>query len=191
LLDKIDINYASSFDPYIADSLGRRLNQYEWDVNHRLLRLTSANVSINTSLTSPKSKQPQLTPEQAEYLAHSQNEYVSFDIPWNLNLGYSLFIQKINTATGNDSVTFTQTLTISGGFNLTKNWKINGSTSYDFVHHTFPSASLSIYRDLHCWEMSIQWIPFGIRPSYSFVLRVKASVLQDLKLPKKSDWYSY
>ncbi|MEO6167635.1 MAG: putative LPS assembly protein LptD [Chitinophagales bacterium] len=191
LFDKFDINFGSRFDPYIADSLGRRLNQFEWDVNNRLARLTNANISIGTSFQSKKTTQPELTQEQRDYLAYSDNEYVSFDAPWNLNLSYSLFLQSVNSDAGDDSLTFTQTLNINAGLNLTKNWKITASTSYDFVNHEFPTASLGIYRDLHCWEMSIQWIPFGIRPSYSFVLRVKASVLQDLKLPKRSDWNEF
>ncbi|MBK9732864.1 MAG: LPS-assembly protein LptD [Chitinophagaceae bacterium] len=191
LFDKFDINFGSRFDPYIADSLGRRLNQFEWDVNNRLARLTNANLSIGTSFQSKKSTQQVLTEEQQDYISRSLNEYVSFDVPWNLNLSYSLFLQTVNSETGNDSLTFNQTLNISGGLNLTEKWKLTASTSYDFVNHQFPTASLGIYRDLHCWEMSIQWVPFGIRPSYSFVLRVKASVLQDLKLPKRSDWNEF
>ena len=52
-------------------------------------------------------------------------------------------------------------------------------------------TSLNIYRDLHCWEMLVKWIPFGYRQSYNFTIRVKASVLQDLKWEKKKDWYDY
>jgi lipopolysaccharide assembly outer membrane protein LptD (OstA) len=105
--------------------------------------------------------------------------------------GYSLFLRKVSSDAGNDSLTFTQTLTVSAQFNLTKNWKISGSTSYDFINKEFPTANLQIYRDLHCWEMSINWVPFGIRQGYYFVLRVKASVLQDLKIPKRQDWNAY
>ncbi len=191
LFDKFDINFGSRFDPYIIDSTGRRLNRFEWNENNRLARLTNANLSIGTTFQSKQSVKQELTKDQESYLAASMNQYVSFEVPWNVNLAYSLFLQSINTAEGNDSLTFNQTLNISGGLNLTKNWKLTMSTSYDFVNHKFPTASLGIYRDLHCWEMSIQWVPFGIRPSYSFVLRVKASVLQDLKLPKRSDWNEF
>ena len=41
------------------------------------------------------------------------------------------------------------------------------------------------------WEMLIKWIPFGYRQSYNFTIRVKASVLQDLKWERKKDWYDY
>jgi hypothetical protein len=191
LFDKVDLTFNSNFDPYIADSTGRRLNQFEWDVNHRLARLTTAVVGINASLNSPKSKELKLTPQQSQYLTSSMNEYVSFNVPWNVSFGYSLALQKRNVSAGNDTLTYTQTLSINAGLNLTKNWKITASTTYDFVHNQFPTAQLSIYRDLHCWEMSIQWVPFGYAAGYSFVLRVKAQVLQDLKIPKKNNWNEY
>jgi hypothetical protein len=82
-------------------------------------------------------------------------------------------------------------MSFNGSFSLTRNWRISGSTSFDFVNKEFPTAYIQIYRDLHCWEMSMQWIPFGIRQSYSFSIRVKASVLQDLKLKKVQGWYEY
>jgi len=102
-----------------------------------------------------------------------------------------LFISKVRGVTGNDSTAYTQTINFSGSFNLTRNWRLTGQTSFDFVHKEFPTAFFEIYRDLHCWEISMQWIPFGIRQSYTFTLRVKASVLQDLKLHKQQGWNEY
>jgi hypothetical protein len=39
--------------------------------------------------------------------------------------------------------------------------------------------------------MRLSWIPFGFRKSYMISVAVKASVLQDLKLQRKRDWYDY
>jgi hypothetical protein len=39
--------------------------------------------------------------------------------------------------------------------------------------------------------MVLNWIPTGPRKSYNFTIRVKASVLQDLKLTKKTDFRDY
>jgi hypothetical protein len=126
-----------------------------------------------------------------DYLIYSGNKYADFNIPWTFGFGYNLFIRKANSTQGQDTTLLTQTLALSGSFNLTEKWRITGSTSYDFVNRKFPTASIEIYRDLHCWELSMSWIPFGIRQSYQFTIRAKAGVLQDLKLRKQSDWYSY
>lgn len=92
---------------------------------------------------------------------------------------------------GRDSLVTTQTLNFSGDMNFTPNWKIGISTGYDFELLQFTYTAIDIYRNLHCWEMSFHWIPFGARRSYFFTINVKASVLQDLKLSRKRDWNEY
>jgi hypothetical protein len=41
---------------------------------------------------------------------------------------------------------------------------------------------LEFYWDLHCWELSFNYIPNGIQQSYTIRLNVKASMLRDLKI---------
>ena len=36
--------------------------------------------------------------------------------------------------------------------------------------------------------MLLNWIPIGYHKSYTITIRVKASVLKDLKLERKRDW---
>ena len=81
-----------------------------------------------------------------------------------------------------------QTLNVSGDINITKKWKIGFTTGYDFTQKDLSYTSLDIYRDLHCWEMRFNWIPFGTRKGWSFTINVKASVLQDLKYNMKRDF---
>jgi len=80
---------------------------------------------------------------------------------------------------------------LSGDLNLTKKWKIQYNTSYDLKVGRLSSAtSFVIYRDLHCWNLSVQWVPFGYYKSYNVTLQVKSAVLQALKLSKRSDYTS-
>ena len=41
----------------------------------------------------------------------------------------------------------------------------------------------------HCWEMRMNWIPFGYQESWNFQINVKASILKDLKLLKRKDYF--
>jgi len=82
-----------------------------------------------------------------------------------------------------------QTLNFSGDLSLTPKWKITFNSGYDFRAKDLSYTSLGIYRDLHCWEMRINWVPFGAQENYYFQINVKSSVLQDLKLSKKNDIY--
>ena len=34
--------------------------------------------------------------------------------------------------------------------------------------------------------MSMQWVPIGYRQSYTFTIKVKSSILQDLKLTRRN-----
>jgi hypothetical protein len=73
--------------------------------------------------------------------------------------------------------------------NVTKKWKVGFHSGFDFVAKNFTYTTFDIYRDLHCWEMRLNWVPFGPHKMYMITLAVKASTLQDLKLMRKRDWY--
>lgn len=188
LMDRIGIQFSSVLDPYVRDSTGRRRDQLLIATGRGWLRWTSATVGINATLQSGKGSTARSMPES---LLLSGDRYQDLNIPWNVSLGYNLLLRQGFTSDGRDTTLITQALSISGGFSLTQRWKVSGSTSFDFVQKKFPTAMVEIYRDLHCWEMSLQWIPFGLRQSYNFTLRVKAPVLQDVRLRKTSDWYSF
>jgi hypothetical protein len=50
-------------------------------------------------------------------------------------------------------------------------------------------TTLDFYRDLHCWEFRFNWMPFGERRYFNFGINAKSSVLQDLKLNRRRDWF--
>ena len=113
-------------------------------------------------------------------------QYVNFDIPYNLFVGYNLNYSKRGALDAN----LNQSLTLNGDLSLTPKWKIGFNSWYDIKSGKFTSISTNIYRDLHCWEMKLNWIPFGGQESYSFQINVKSSVLQDLKLNKRKDFFN-
>ena len=63
------------------------------------------------------------------------------------------------------------------------------SGGYDLGTRKLTPASISISRDLHCWQMSFSWIPFGYHRSWSFNIGVKAASLADLKYDKSQSMY--
>ena len=76
-----------------------------------------------------------------------------------------------------------------GDINITKKWRIGFTTGYDFVQKSLSYTSIDIYRDMHCWEMSFNWIPVGYRKGWSFTINVKSSTLRDvLKYKKERDF---
>ena len=114
---------------------------------------------------------------------------VDFSVPWNLTLGlnYSRLSSYIVAIAGYQT-NQSATLTARGDVNLTSKWKIGFSTGYDFINKDFTYTSIDFYRDLHCWEMRMNWIPFGPRQGWNFSISVKAPMLQDLKYEKRNDF---
>lgn len=131
-----------------------------------------------------------MTPEQAAQLAEVSNDpnaFVDFKIPWNFTFSYRFEYNKPLTSYKS---TLTNTLNFNGDFNATPKWKVQFTSGYDFQTNGLSPTSFSIYRDMHCWDMSIHWIPIGQYKSYNLTIKVKASILQDLKLSKQQAYYT-
>ncbi len=196
LFKNVRLNFSGSFDPYILDTLGRNIDQFEWDVNHRIGRFNGGSVSVATEFQSSRKENPEMhtnagTPEEREMVWSNPSDYIDFEVPWSINVSYNLRVNNTPTFEGVDSLSTTQSVNIGGDINLTPNWKIQATTGYDFQLKDFTYTSINIYREIHCWEMGFRWVPFGLRQSYIFNINVKASVLQDLKLTRKKDWTEF
>lgn len=209
--EKLGISFYGSLDPYVfykelnnGQLQGRDINRYRWQ-DGKLPRLTNLGFSFDYSLNSSSlgknnaSNNPptgQNNPnlfarlnaqqrDQLQQINRDANAFVDFSIPWNLSFGYNF-----NYSNSGLVKSVVQTLNANGDFSLTPKWKVQFNSGYDFENHKISLTSFSIYRDLHCWDMSIRWIPFGPFQSYSIDLKVKASILQDLKLSKRREYYN-
>lgn len=112
--------------------------------------------------------------EKRDYLEETK----AIEIPWStsFNINYSLSRADVNKPVQRID------MSARANFQLTKNWKVSWNARFDLEKKDMTSSSFSIYRDLHCWEMSFDWQPlFGY---YSFQINVKASALQDIKITK-------
>lgn len=198
------INVSAVLDPYYYKTFKtednkiyeRRIDDYTWK-HGSLGRITSATMAINTNLN-PKARENEKAsqkkiinsdlPEQdKQALINDPNAYIDFEIPWSLRINYSLnYSRPTRTQYLVKRYTITQTMQFSGDVSLSQAWKINFNSGYDFENKEFTQTSISLTRDLHCWTASLNWVPFGYFTSYNFTIRVKASVLQDLKMERRS-----
>jgi hypothetical protein len=195
LFKKIQVSYSSSFSPYAQNSKGIVYNKYEWDVSKKLFRFNNAswNLSLGWDLKSKSSTTKAAPPASAteaelDEIRNNPLQYIDWDNPWNLHFEYDFRYNSIALATGIRQKKVVQTIRVTGDISITEKWKINGQSGYDFENKDFAYTSFSIYRNLHCWEMRLNWIPYGYVKSWNFQINVKSSVLQDLKLTKKKDF---
>ena len=112
--------------------------------------------------------------------------FVDFSIPWDLRINYNFRYSKNPFEPANSD----QKMSFSGSMNLTENWKIELNSGYDFTDNELIATRVNLYRDLHCWEFSFNWIPSGTYRQFVFTLRPKSRTLQDLKINRRRNWWA-
>jgi lipopolysaccharide export system protein LptA len=194
----LNLNFNMNLDPYAYEAngtqAGRKINKYAITQGQGLAGLQNLGFTLGTNF-SPKSSSDKTkptpggnstaTPEQREFVQNNPDMYVDFSIPWNVNLNYNFGLTK----TGLSNAMLIQAIQVTGDLSLSKNFKISVNTGFDFTAFQPTITSLTLYRDLHCWDMSLSWTPFAgnaARASnYNFTLKVKSSILQDLKVTRR------
>ena len=122
---------------------------------------------------------------EIDRIAQDPSQYIDWSIPWNLTFGYSLNYN--NPAERSSSIK--QSVNMSGDLSLSDKWKINFTSNLDITAGEITSTMVGIARDLHCWQMNVNWVPFGRFTSYSIDIRVKSSILKDLKVSRRRSFF--
>lgn len=120
----------------------------------------------------------------------TEDGYEKINIPWSININYTVRYGNtvFNKAKMDYDMGFTHNLSFSGNLNLTQKWSINANSTYDFKTKQFTYFGMNVNRNLHCWSMSANIVPFGTYKSYSFHIGVNSSMLSDLKYDKRSEY---
>jgi lipopolysaccharide assembly outer membrane protein LptD (OstA) len=183
----LDIAGGASFNFYkYVDGAGR-VNKFLWNTDKRIADLTSFNINLQTSF-----KGGELQPVNDSLHSNKEDEYrgiyddkpPDFSIPWSVSFNYNYGISHPAPSITNKSSNVSGSL----DFSLTKNWKFTFSAGYDIFNKQFTAPYVTIYRDLHCWEMNLNWIPTGVYRGFRFEIRIKAPQLQDVKITKESNY---
>lgn len=112
--------------------------------------------------------------------------YYDFSVPWSLTFGYS--VAYSDPVPGTRSIT--QSLRFNGSVKLTPKWAVTMSAfTLDIDKMKFTPGGFTLTRDLHCWQMSFNWTPFGAHKQWSFSIHVLSSMLSDLKYDKSQSQY--
>jgi len=188
----LSMNGSSNYTFYDFQN-GRKINTYLASKGKGLFRLTGLNISLSTTLSGDKIAGEERTGEDEteedpafNYVIGNEEIKPNFAIPWNLSLYYSYNFSKPRP----DEHTETQGLGLNLSLSLTENWKITTNANYDFKTKKINSPSITIYRDLHCWEMNFSWKPIGAYRGFNFEIRLKAPQLSDIKVTRKQGRYS-
>ncbi|NCU03005.1 MAG: LPS-assembly protein LptD [Chitinophagaceae bacterium] len=209
LFDKVSITAGANVSPYQIDpKTGFRKQQYAWQADKFSLgRFTNGFVAVSTQFKSkPKDEKKE---KEKQELAKNQrndldeqsrelnaiqrnsNEFADFNIPWSLNLSYSLNLtRQLKRDYSGFETMVTQSINFNGDFNLTEKWKFQASGTFDIQTKTLQYLTTSVSRDLHCWQMAINVTPFGIYRSFSISINPKSNLLRDLRINRSRFFYN-
>jgi hypothetical protein len=188
-LDRFRVRLDGTFSPYALDSLGRVAPTSYLADSGRILRTTRLSLSAGASFrggvgggasaTNPNALPPPLLGYDPAFPNYGfvPAPVTDFTSPWSLALDFTYGYTPLF---GQDARQQAVLSVSSFDFSLTPNWKLAGRTGYDLIEGEIATTQLSVLRDLHCWEMRFNWIPFGDYRSFSFSLSVKSGYLRDL-----------
>jgi hypothetical protein len=57
--------------------------------------------------------------------------------------------------------------------------------SLNLLEKKIVSQSISVTRDLHCWQLAFSWTPSGYGKQYSLLINIKSPTLRDLKYEER------
>ncbi|MCD6354229.1 MAG: LPS-assembly protein LptD, partial [Prolixibacteraceae bacterium] len=190
----VSVNMGGILDPYMVNENGTKINKFVWNERvgiKKLGRLTRANLSFGMNFKSKKgekeAEENKKKVEDENILPGDYSNYSDFNIPWDFGFDYSF--NYSGPRKEGDKGKISQTLGLRGNLNLTKKWRISMNTNFDIMAHQFSFTTFNVNRDLHCWQMSFNFVPFGYMKSYSFTLNAKSALLKDLKLTKRQSHY--
>lgn len=213
LLDnKMTANFGATLDPYAIDNSGKRINLFNIDNGGSLFRMTSANMTLNYSLSSSKKdgtkedknvqgqrnggREDDLFGKNTVVNDNSKSqfdgseetgedkisEFFNSKLPWDMTFAYSLTYGNNNR----EKKIIGNSIMISANADLTPKWKAGISTGYDFVQNGVTFTQLRFERDLLSWRMDFNWTPFGTNANWGFFIGIKSGVLSDIKWEKRS-----
>ena len=103
-------------------------------------------------------------------------------IPWELSL------QAVYSYSQPNPDLSVQSLYVSfrGSMSITQTLDVNAVGSIDVLRGQVNSPIIDITKRLHCWYLSLNWVPLGVNQGFFLRFGASAQQLRDLVIPKQS-----
>lgn len=216
IFGKLGINGNMNFDPYAINERGQRVNKYNLLETGVPLRLTNVSTSVSYSLSGKGTvkgndgskssggdgggsgnpadyyRRIYYHPLTGEYIPGGWLYYTNPNVPWSLNFNYNFSMSRSYSYANNQlskKDNYTQTLGVQGNIQLTPKMSVQAQSGWDFTAMKMTTTQFSFRYDLHCFNISVSWVPSGMYQSYSFLISANAAALADLLRFKKSTSY--
>ena len=216
LNNKLNMNLGATFDPYALDENKRRYAAFNFKTGGSFLRMTSANINMNYSISnkdfkteSKKEKEEEsedketassggrndglfgravkLDGRRMNQFKETQSESKYPFYKTQIPWDFKLAWSFTYNNRSQQREISNNSLMFSSNVTLTPKWQVSASSGYDFKGKGFTYTSLGFDRDLKSWRMSFDWVPFSNRASWNFFIGIKSGLLSDIKYEKNRE----
>ena len=216
LVKGLSLNINATFDPYMVNANGQRINKFVVSHGKGLARLTSFSTGFSYGFSS-KARSTSNTPavnnpnnstladvdaalndptQNGGFFNQTENQYATAmrraqllaTQYYDFSIPWSFsFNYSFSYSRPGNTVSRMQTVSFNGSVNLTQKWAVEFGAGYDFVQNKLTPGTVMIRRDMHCLQATFSWVPVGFRQSWTFSIRAKSSLLSDLIKYKKTN----
>ena len=216
LFDKINLSVNANLNPYDVDESGQPVNRLSWlGDKFSVGRITDASLSLSTQFRSkprdPSKAEPEgenvpvsnsqigsdplLQGDQQrlqDYIRRNPSEFVDFNIPWDIGFDVSMQLSRRlkPDLSGFENIISANT-SFRSSFSLTPKWNFSTNGYFDFRTKQLESFTMSINRELHCWQMSVNVTPVGSFSYFNISISPKSSILQDLRVNRTRSFTNF
>lgn len=213
LFKKMNVNFGATFDPYALDNNNNRINTLNIKNGGSLVRMTSANLTMNYSFSSDDfggddDRMSDRAQEESQRsggrdddlfgrpMDFSDKDLVDGSAPKEKEKPSDLYKYKIPwnfrlayainySNSRRQNLISSHSLMFSGDIDISPRWTIGASSGYDLKNKGITYTQLRFERDLESWRMNFSWIPFSSNKQWNFFIGIKSSILRDIKYEKR------
>ena len=216
MLQGIEFACGGTFDPYqqaaiIDPATGRSawttVNTTMMAAGTGLARLTSINLQLGTRFSSQGVSFDQISTadttvtdtakqdirsrfdkrinfrdQQTDMFADHTPGWTPVTIPWDASVSISYNYSRPNP----DIQTESLLLSFRSNFSLTSTLRVSAYGSIDMLQGTLNTPVIDINKQVHCWNLSLNWVPLGTNQGFYLRFSASAPQLQGLIIPKQS-----
>jgi hypothetical protein len=160
LFNKVNLNFNATHSAYGQDASGNDIDEFLLTQGLGLMRLKRATAAVGTTIKGGKKDA----------------------VPWSSQIDYTMNLgRNWNSDILADTTAITHGIAVRGGVKLFDKWRVDFQSGYDLVLKEVTPTAINIHWDLHCWELTFNWIPIGDRQSFALKINIKSALLKDIK----------
>lgn len=125
--------------------------------------------------------------KQADIFGDRAGGYDAMRVPLSFNFDFNFsYSDPIYQTAAKRNITRTMTVNLGMNLQVTDTWSLRSGLYYDIINDKLNNPVINITKELHCWQLSIDWNPIGAYKGFYLRFGNSNPQLKDLQYEKRS-----